>query len=123
MTRTAWVVLVAVGIYLLHRVALRMEAKGWIYYQKKRGSSGALSSAALELQSTCSSRASAMYSRSGGGRTSRSPRLAIRHRGRSAGGFRPRRSRDKRIRPTDEPTRTRLRNLFCGGALRPARQA
>jgi len=28
-----------------------MEAKGWIYYQKKRGSSGALSSAALELQS------------------------------------------------------------------------
>lgn len=51
MTTSAWVVLVVVGTYLLHRVALRMEAKGWIYYQKKRGSSGALSSAALELQS------------------------------------------------------------------------
>lgn len=51
MRTSAWVVLVVVGTYLLHRVALRMEAKGWIYYQKKRGSSGALSSAALELQS------------------------------------------------------------------------
>ena len=51
MRTSAWVVLVVVGTYLLHRVALRMEAKGWIYYQKKRGSSGTLSSAALELQS------------------------------------------------------------------------
>ena len=51
MTSLAWVVLVAAGMYAFHRVALRMEARGWIYYQKKRGSSGALSSAALEVQS------------------------------------------------------------------------
>lgn len=51
MRSLAWVVLIAAVMYSLHRVALRMEARGWIYYQKKRGSSGALSSAALELQS------------------------------------------------------------------------
>lgn len=51
MTSVAWVVLVAAVVYSLHRVALRMEARGWIYYQKKHGSSGTLSAAALELQS------------------------------------------------------------------------
>lgn len=51
MTSIAWGAFVAAGMYSLHRVALRMEARGWIYYQKKRGSSGTLSSAALETQS------------------------------------------------------------------------
>ncbi|MEQ1868566.1 MAG: hypothetical protein ABL961_00890 [Vicinamibacterales bacterium] len=51
MTSLTWAVLVAAGVYSLHRLALRMEARGWIYYRKKRGSSGALSSAVLEVQS------------------------------------------------------------------------
>ena len=35
----------------LHRLALWAERRGWIYYRKRRGSSGTLASAALEVQS------------------------------------------------------------------------
>lgn len=42
--------LALVALYALHRLALWAESRGWIYYRKKRGSSGTLSSAALEIQ-------------------------------------------------------------------------
>lgn len=45
------VVLIAGALYGLHRLALRAEESGWIYYVKKRGSSSALSGAVLEVQS------------------------------------------------------------------------
>ena len=41
----------AVGcLYCLHRLGLWAERRGWIYYLKRRGSSGALGSALLEVQ-------------------------------------------------------------------------
>jgi hypothetical protein len=41
----------AVGcLYSLHSLALWAERRGWIYYLKRRGSSGALGSALLEVQ-------------------------------------------------------------------------
>jgi hypothetical protein len=43
---------VAAGaVYGLHRLALWMEARGWISYRKKHGSSGGLGTAFLEVQS------------------------------------------------------------------------
>jgi hypothetical protein len=47
----AWVIAIAVALYALHRLGLWMEERGWIYYRKKHGSSGSLSSAVLEVQS------------------------------------------------------------------------
>ncbi len=41
--------LAAAGLYALHRLALWAEARGWIYYTR-RGSSGALGNAFLEVQ-------------------------------------------------------------------------
>ncbi len=38
------------ALYGLHRLALWMEAKGWIYYVKKRASPDTIGSAVLELQ-------------------------------------------------------------------------
>jgi len=41
----------AVGcLYSLHRLASWAERRGWIHYLKRRGSSGALGSALLEIQ-------------------------------------------------------------------------
>jgi len=40
----------AAALLLLDRLALWMESRGWIYWQKKRASSGTLSSAALSVQ-------------------------------------------------------------------------
>ena len=37
-------------LWVLHSVAQWAEDRGWIYYRKKRGSSGTLSAAALEVQ-------------------------------------------------------------------------
>ncbi|HEX6850604.1 MAG TPA: hypothetical protein VF139_04295 [Candidatus Polarisedimenticolaceae bacterium] len=49
--KLAWIggaiVLVAYG---LHRLASWAEARGWIYYLKRRGSSGTLGDAFLEVQ-------------------------------------------------------------------------
>lgn len=42
---------VLLGGYVLHRLALGAEARGWIYYRKRRGSSGTLGNAFLEIQS------------------------------------------------------------------------
>jgi hypothetical protein len=39
------------GAYGLHKAAEWAERRGWIYYRKKRGSSGALGNAFLEVQS------------------------------------------------------------------------
>jgi hypothetical protein len=38
------------GSYCLHRIAVWAERRGWIYYRTKRGSSGALGNALLEVQ-------------------------------------------------------------------------
>jgi len=50
MVIAAWVIAIAVALYMLHRLGLWMEERGWIYYRKKHGSSGSLSSAFLEVQ-------------------------------------------------------------------------
>ena len=51
MTSVILAALVATTMYALHRLALWMEDRGWIYYRKRRGSSGVLGAAFLELQS------------------------------------------------------------------------
>jgi hypothetical protein len=51
MTTVIWILITAAGLYALHRTAVRMEDRGWIYYRKSRGSTGALGSAFLEVQS------------------------------------------------------------------------
>ncbi len=48
-TLLAWIVGALVALYGLHRLALWAERHGWIYYRKRRGTSGALGSAALEI--------------------------------------------------------------------------
>ena len=50
MTLVAWSGLALAALYALHRLALWMESRGWIYYRHKRGSSGSLGSAFLEVQ-------------------------------------------------------------------------
>jgi hypothetical protein len=50
MAIAAWLIAIAVALYTLHRLGLWMEERGWIYYRKKHGSSGSLSSAVLEVQ-------------------------------------------------------------------------
>lgn len=44
------IILIAVALYALHRVALWAEARGWIYYMKSRGHSTRAGSAMLEVQ-------------------------------------------------------------------------
>jgi hypothetical protein len=50
MVIAAWLITIAVALYALHHLGLWMEERGWIYYRKKHGSSGSLSSAVLEVQ-------------------------------------------------------------------------
>jgi len=50
MVIAAWLIAIAVALYALHHLGLWMEQRGWIYYRKKHGSSGSLSSAVLEVQ-------------------------------------------------------------------------
>jgi hypothetical protein len=42
--------LAAAALYGLHLLAVWAERRGYIYYRERRGSSGALSSAVLEVQ-------------------------------------------------------------------------
>ena len=42
--------MVLVGLYLLDRLALWAERRGWLYYRNKRSSGGAIGNAFLELQ-------------------------------------------------------------------------
>lgn len=51
MSVVLWGVALVVGLFGLHRLALWMESRGWIFYVKTRASSGALGSAFLEIQS------------------------------------------------------------------------
>jgi len=46
----AGLILIAGLIFMLDRLLLYMERRGWIYYRKKKPSSSALSSACLEIQ-------------------------------------------------------------------------
>ena len=41
---------VIIGLYLLDRLCLWAEAKGWVFYRKKKPSGNALGASALELQ-------------------------------------------------------------------------
>lgn len=50
MTTVVWVAVAGGVLYVLHCLAMWMEARGWIYYRKQRGSSGALGAAFLEVQ-------------------------------------------------------------------------
>lgn len=48
-----WLVIVACGvaaIYAMHRLALWMETKGWIYYMHKKASPDTLGNATLGVQ-------------------------------------------------------------------------
>src|SRR5215218_4310886 len=45
----SWISAVIAALYALHRLALWMEGRGWLYYMHKRGSSGSLGSAFLEV--------------------------------------------------------------------------
>ncbi len=45
------VVIAAVALFALHRLASWMEAQGWLYYRRKQPSSSALGNAFLEVQS------------------------------------------------------------------------
>jgi hypothetical protein len=51
MVAIVWAAVAAATVYGLHRLGLWMESRGWIYYRKKRGSSGGLGTAFLEVQS------------------------------------------------------------------------
>jgi hypothetical protein len=42
---------IVVGLWLLDRLLLAAEARGWIYWRKKKPSPGTVGSALLELQS------------------------------------------------------------------------
>ena len=44
-------IIAVVGLFLLDKLALWAEERGWIYYRTKRSSSGAIGNAFLELQS------------------------------------------------------------------------
>ena len=45
-----WTVAILAALWLLHRLALWMEARGWIYYVRKKPDPASLGSALLELQ-------------------------------------------------------------------------
>jgi hypothetical protein len=43
-------ILAGLALYGAHRLGLWAERRGWIYYRQRRGSSGTLSQAMLEVQ-------------------------------------------------------------------------
>lgn len=49
MSTWLWASAGAAGLYGLHRLALFAEDRGWIYYKHRRGSSGALGNALLQV--------------------------------------------------------------------------
>lgn len=46
-----WIALVVAALVALHYLALWAERRGWIYYRKRRGSSGTVGRAFMEVQS------------------------------------------------------------------------
>lgn len=49
MTTMLWIAGIALGLYLIDRVATWAESRGWIYWRKKRAETGAMRSALAEL--------------------------------------------------------------------------
>lgn len=47
---TGWAMLVAVALFVLDRLALWMEARGWIYWRRRQAKGSAIGAAMLELQ-------------------------------------------------------------------------
>lgn len=47
----AWIAAAAVFLFLLDRLALWAEARGWLYYRRRRPSSTSVGNAFLEVQS------------------------------------------------------------------------
>jgi len=47
---TGWATLAAVALFALDRLALWMEARGWIYWRRRRAKGSAIGAAMLELQ-------------------------------------------------------------------------
>ena len=47
----AWLAIIAVGLYILHRLALWAESRGYIYYVNTEPSRSSLGNAFLEAQS------------------------------------------------------------------------
>jgi hypothetical protein len=45
-----WAIVAGVCLYVLHRIALWAEDRGWIFYRHKGASGGTLGTALLELQ-------------------------------------------------------------------------
>jgi hypothetical protein len=50
MSALLWIVALLIGIFLLHRLALWAESRGWIYYKHSSSSSTRAGSAMLEVQ-------------------------------------------------------------------------
>jgi hypothetical protein len=46
-----WIAGVGIVLFLLDKALLKAEARGWIYYRRRKPSSGALGNAFLEIQS------------------------------------------------------------------------
>lgn len=46
-----WIAAAGIVLFLLDRLLLKMEERGWIYYRKKKPSRSSLGSAFLEIQS------------------------------------------------------------------------
>ena len=44
-----WAIAVVAGLYLLDRLGLWAEGRGWIFYRKRQASSGTMSNAFLEV--------------------------------------------------------------------------
>jgi len=51
MKTALWILAAAVALFLLDRLALWAESRGWIYYRHHHASPGALGNAFLNLQS------------------------------------------------------------------------
>ena len=49
MQAALWIAAIGVALFAFDRLALWAEAKGWIYWRKKKASSGALSSIMAEM--------------------------------------------------------------------------
>ena len=50
MRTMVWLLGTLVGLYCLHRLALWLESRGWLYYRHKKASPNSLGDALLALQ-------------------------------------------------------------------------
>ena len=46
-----WIAGAVIALFLLDKILLKMEARGWIYYRKKKPSRSSLGNAFLEIKS------------------------------------------------------------------------